>query len=270
MDEFIAENRSHWEEAAMIHPETATYDVEAFLDGETTLSPIEREELAHVEGKRLLHLQCHFGLDTLSWAREGAIVSGLDFAENAIETARALAREAGLADRATFVCGDIYDAPHVLEDQFEVVITTYGVLGWLPDLDRWADAVTEVLEPGGTFYLAEFHPITTTLEFEFDGGRTGFPYPYFTPEKPLTWEDDGTYAAEDAEMEHGTTHHWPHGLGEILSALLSAGLDFQEVSEHTRSPWEQYPGMEADEDGLYQFEDVDIPLLFSVRAVKPR
>lgn len=276
MDDHVAENRDHWEEASSFHPETDAYDVAAFLDGASTLTPIEREEIGDVAGKRLCHLQCHFGLDTLSWAREGAAVTGLDFAAEGVDRARDLAEEAGLADRATFVRGNVFDAPAVLaahpdvaDHRFEVVFTSYGALVWLPDLDRWAEAVAAVTEPGGTVYLAEFHPLLSTLEFAFDGGRTGFPYPYFTPDEPLTWEGGGTYADEDAEMTHGTTHEWPHGVGEILTALLDAGLELEFVHEHPRTPWRQFDGMVQDADGLWYFEDVDLPLVLSVKAVRP-
>ena len=270
MDEYVEANRRHWEEASRFHPETEAYDVEGFLHGETTLTPIERAEVGDVDGVDLCHLQCHFGLDTLSWAREGATVTGIDFATAGIECARELAVETGLDDRATFVQGEVADAPAVLDERFEVVFTSYGVLAWLPDLDRWAEAAAAVTEPGGTFYFAEFHPILSTLDVDFDGSETGFPYPYFTPEEPLTWADEGTYADESAEMDHGTTHNWPHGVGEILTALLDAGFDLEFVHEHRRTPWEQFPGMVEDGDGLYRFPDIDLPLVLSVRAERPR
>ncbi|WP_290815951.1 bifunctional 2-polyprenyl-6-hydroxyphenol methylase/3-demethylubiquinol 3-O-methyltransferase UbiG [Halovivax sp.] len=271
MGDFVEENRAYWEEAAAHHPTTDYYDVEAFLDGESSLWPLEREEVGDVEGKRLCHLQCHFGLDTLSWAREGAAaVTGVDFAAEAIELARELAAEAGLADRTRFVRTNVYDLPEILDERYDVVFTSYGVLGWLPDLDRWADVVSHVLEPGGTFYIAEIHPTSSMLPWDFDGETATFSYPYVTRDEPLTFDDGATYADEEADLEHARTHNWNHGLGEILTALLDAGLELDFVREHRFTTWEQFPdAMARGDDGYWRLDgDVDLPLLFSVRARK--
>lgn len=270
MDDYLAENHAHWEDAAAAHPGTDHYDVESFLAGETTLRSVEREAVGDVSGKRLLHLQCHFGLDTLSWAREGAEATGVDFSGTAVETARELAVETGLDDRASFVRSDIYDLPSVHDDRYDVVVTTYGVLGWLPDLRGWAEVATSFLEPGGSFHLVEIHPITMTLPFDFDGGEARFEYPYFTTEEPLTWEGPGTYADESLDLDHDRSHNWPHGVGEILTALLDAGLELESVREHPFACSEQFPGMVEGEDGYWRFEaDVDLPLLLSVAARRP-
>lgn len=273
MDEYIEENRRHWEEASRFHPETEYYDVESFLEGETTLSSLEREELGDVTGKRMLHLQCHFGLDTLSWARAGAEVTGIDISTEAIETARELAAEVGLEDRARFVASDVYDLPEILDERYDVVFTSYGVLLWLPDIDRWAGIAAEFVAPGGTFYLVEFHPLTMTLPRDFDGGKALFEYPYFTPEEPLTIDRPGTYADEDAEMEHRTRYWWLHSVGEVVTALLDAGFDLEFVHEHPFIPattWKAFPGLVEDE-GFWRFEtEIDIPLLLSVKARKPK
>lgn len=267
MNEYVRENRDHWEEAAKIHPKTDFYDVESFLDGESTLLPIEREELDDVSGTDLLHLQCHFGLDTLSWAREGATVTGVDFATRAVETARELATEAGLDDRASFVEANVYDLPEVHDARYDVVFTSYGVLGWLPDVEAWAEVVAEFLRPGGVFYLAEIHPFTNVLHWEFDGEVGRFEFPYSTADSPITLEGDGTYADAEVDMEHGRTHNWTHGLGEILTALLDAGLELEFVHEHDVGCFEQFDGMVKDGDGYWRFEaDVDVPLTVSVKA----
>jgi SAM-dependent methyltransferase len=272
MDEYVEENRRHWEDAASHHPDTDHYDVEGFLDGETTLSRLERRELGGEvgQGTDLLHLQCHFGLDTLSWAREGADVVGVDFSAVAVETARDLAAEADLADRAEFVESSVYDLPDALDGGFDVVFTSYGVLGWLPDLDRWAEVAARFVRPGGTFYLAEHHPLTETLRWDFDGGKTEFVRPYFTPDEPMTYEGPGTYADYDLELEHDRSHTWPHGLGEMLTALLDAGLSLEFVHEHSFAVEEQFEGMTQDDDGFWRFESgVEIPLTVSIRATKP-
>lgn len=268
-DSYLADNRAHWDEAAAIHPRTDAYDVAGFLDGESSLTPIERAELPDLDGVDLLHLQCHFGLDTLSLARRGATVTGLDFSTEAVETARELAAEANLDDRASFVAANVFDAASATDGEFDVVFTSYGVLDWLPDLDRWAAAVAGTLRAGGTFYLAEFHPFRSLLPLAFDGGETTLDGTYETPAEPLTFDEDGTYADEEAELEHTRTHFWPHGIGEIVTALARAGLRVEFLHEHQRTPWEQFDGMVERADGLYEFPDLEIPLVVSLEATKP-
>ena len=270
--EYLRENREHWEELAEIHPDTEFYDVESFLSGESSLLPLEREELGPLvgEGTTLLHLQCHFGLDTLSWARQGAEVVGVDFSNTAVETARELAGEAGLNDRAEFVESDVYDLPTRLDREFDVVFTSYGVLAWLPDIERWAEVVEEFVAPGGTFYLAENHPLTLCLDEESVPGAFRFAYPYFGGED-LTFDIEGRYADPNAETEHTRTHEFSHSMGEILTALLETDLDIEFVHEH---PWSEFPAldaMEADDEGRYWLPglDHDLPFLFSVRARMP-
>jgi len=272
VDEYLAENRRHWEDAAAAHPDTDHYDVAGFLDGASSLHALERRELGDevCPGTDLLHLQCHFGLDTLSWAREGVTVTGVDFSREAIATARDLAAEAGLADRATFVESGVYDLPDALDGQFDVVFTSYGVLGWLPDLDRWAEVAASFVRPGGTFYLAELHPLTETLPWDFDGGDAAFVRPYFTPAEPSTYEGPGTYADYDLELEHDRSHTWPHALGEILTALLDAGLALEFVHEHPFAVEEQFEGMTRGDDGHWRFESgIEVPLTVSVKATNP-
>lgn len=270
---YLAENRAHWEEAAEHHLRTEAYDMAGFLDGQSTLTPIESAELPPVAGTDVLHLQCHFGLDTLSLARRGATVTGLDFAETAVTTARELATEAGLADRATFVRANVYDAATAVDGQFDLVFTTYGVLDWLPELGPWARAAADCLRPGGTLYLAEFHPFLAVLPWEFDGGETAFdgPYPHVAAETetPETWDTDGTYADPDLELSATRTHFWRHGVGELVTALADAGLRIEFLHEHARTPWEQFDGMRERDDGLYEFPDDDLPLVVSVRATRP-
>lgn len=268
----ISENREHWEELAALHPETEYYDVASFLAGETSLLPLEREELGGAvgPGTSLLHLQCHFGLDTLSWARTGAEVVGVDFADTAVETARELAVEAGLETRSEFIQSDIYDLPEVLDRQFDVVFTSYGVLYWLPDLGAWADVVESFLAPGGTFYLAENHPLTGSLHEDSEPGAMRFGYPYFGGTH-LTVDRDGSYADWDADLEHTRTHEFSHSLGEILTALLETDLELEFVHEHPWSEFRQLAGMEVDDEGRWWLRglDHDLPFVFSVRARKP-
>jgi SAM-dependent methyltransferase len=271
-DEYRRENREHWEELAEIHPDTEFYDVAAFLEGESSLLPLEREELGPLVGKgtTLLHLQCHFGMDTLSWARAGAEVVGVDFSETAVETARELAAETGLDDRAEFVESDVYELPAILDREFDVVFTSYGVLTWLPDIEGWAEVVERFVAPGGVFYIAENHPFTLCLDEESGPDAFRFAYPYFEGEH-LTFDIEGSYADPDADVEHTRTHEFSHSLGEILTALVDTDLDLEFVHEHPWSEFRALDAMEADEEGRYWLPglDHDLPFLFSVRARMP-
>lgn len=270
--EYLRENREYWDELAEIHPGTDFYDVASFLEGESSLLPLEREELGLriEEGTTLLHLQCHFGMDTLSWAREGAEVVGVDFSEAAIETARELATEAGLDDRAEFVESDVYDLPSKLDREFDVVFTSYGVLTWLSDIERWAEVVERFVTPGGTFYVAENHPFTLCLDEESGPEAFRFAYPYFGGEH-LRFDLDGSYADPDADVEHTRTHEFSHSMGEILTALLETDPELEFVHEHPWSEFRQLTGMEPDEEERWWFPGLehDLPFLFSVRATMP-
>ncbi|MFC6733097.1 bifunctional 2-polyprenyl-6-hydroxyphenol methylase/3-demethylubiquinol 3-O-methyltransferase UbiG [Haladaptatus sp. DYSN1] len=269
MDEFQEANRQNWEERAALHPGTDFYDVDGFLAGASTLKPLEREELGDVAGKSLLHLQCHFGLDTLSWAREGATVTGVDFSETAIEKARELRDETGLDAR--FIAANIYDLPAHLDDQFDIVFTSYGVLYWLPDIEGWAAVVAHFLAPGGTFYIAEIHPYTGSLASFDAAGNATFEFPYFHEEDPLRFDEDGSYADPDAEFDHATTYEWFHSMSDILTALLDAGLDIEFVHEHPFATFQMFPTMEQADDGWWYVPglETNLPFTFSLKATKP-
>ena len=262
MTDYIDANRQLWDRWTKLHAASAFYDVDGFKEGNSTLMPVELEELGDVAGKTLLHLQCHFGLDTLSWARAGAVVTGVDFSPDAIEMARSLSDELDIP--ATFLCADIYDLPETPETQFDIVFTSYGVLTWLPDLDRWAQLIARYLKPGGTFYIVEFHPLISMLDD--DGER--ITYPYFRTDEPLRFEGEGSYAASDDGVTQ-TAYEWPHGLGEIVTALLAAGLRLDYLPEFPFSPYHFPPYLEEAEPGRYVWKDrsVTVPLLFSIRAV---
>ena len=179
MTDYLDSNRALWDHWTKLHAASAFYDVDGFKQGTSTLMPVERDELGDVASKTMLHLQCHFGLDTLSWARVGAVVTGVDFSPDAIAMARSLSEELNIP--ATFLCANIYDLSETLDTLFDIVFTSYGVLTWLPDLDRWAQTVAHSLKPGGTFYIVEFHPFVSMLDD--DGERIA--YPYFRAEAPL-------------------------------------------------------------------------------------
>lgn len=269
--EYVEENRAHWDELAEHHPDTDHYDVETFLDGESTLRRLEREEL-DAAGARLLHLQCHFGLDTLSWVRDGgaAHATGVDFAPTAVETARELRDRVGLSpDRARFVESDVYELD--LDVTFDVVFTSYGTIYWLPDLERWAEVVAAHLDPGGTFYVADGHPFATPFHHESTADDLRVAHPYFGTE-PTTTEHDGSYAGWDFGLENRRAHGFAHPLGDIVTSLVDAGLRIEFLREHPWSFFGRFDAMEADDDDRWWLPglEYDLPFTFSLKARAPR
>jgi SAM-dependent methyltransferase len=267
MDERLRANREWWDELVDIHVRSQFYDVDGFKAGRNTLSPIELGELGDVAGKALLHLQCHFGLDTLSWARLGARVTGVDFSPSAIESASELAGELGI--EAEFVEADIYDLPQSLDERFDIVFTSYGVLCWLPDLDRWAAAAARCLRPGGFFYVAEFHPFADV--FDDQSESMIFRYPYFSTNEPFVFQgNEGSYADRTAILRTQTVYSWTHSLGDVVNAVLGAGLSLDFLHEFPYSPEAGRPWMTRSADGLYRAREHDglFPLVFSLKATK--
>ena len=227
------------------------------------------EELGNVAGKTLLHLQCHFGLDSLSWARLGARVTGVDFSDQAIALARSLSQEVGL--EAEFVCSDIYELPQVLAGQFDIVYTSYGVLAWLPDLKNWAAVIAHFLKPGGVFFIAEFHPFAMVFDNSETATGLRIQYPYFHPAEPYKFDVQGSYIDRQAEVNQKVEYEWDHSLGEIVDALLAAGLRLEFLHEYPYCTYAMFPSlMEQCSDGMWRLKEGDgsIPLMFSIRASK--
>jgi SAM-dependent methyltransferase len=272
-DAAFAANRSLWDTWTAIHVGGAFYDLDGFRAGGVRLRPYEIEMVGDVAGKSLLHLQCHFGIDTLSWARLGARVTGADLSPAAIEAARALADELGFAE-ARFVESNLYELPAVLDGEFDVVYTSRGVLGWLPDIRAWAGVVARFLAPGGRFFITEAHPVLQV--FENDGvapGELRLVYPYWEHHDPLTFAVHGSYADPDADAGDEMEHSWDHGLGEIVTALIEAGLRIEALIEHPFLAWkvdflvEDPPG--SGEWRLPPEVQGELPLMFSLVASKP-
>jgi 2-polyprenyl-3-methyl-5-hydroxy-6-metoxy-1,4-benzoquinol methylase len=260
-------NRALWDERVPIHVGSEFYDVAGFLAGTAQiLRPFELQELGDVHGLELVHLQCHFGLDTLSWAREGATVTGLDFSGPAMEAARDLAERAGI--EASFVQSDVYDAQAALDGRtFDVVYTGLGALNWLGDLERWASVVASLLRPGGRLYLSEFHPITDI----FADADLTIVRPYFQDE-PTRWDDEpGTYADMSAQTQHNSTIEWTHTVGAVVSAVIAAGLRLEFLHEHPETLFERWPMLQRGEGGIYRLPDdvPSLPLMYSLAAAKP-
>jgi SAM-dependent methyltransferase len=266
-DSFAA-NRAWWNGVVEIHVHAPMYLTEAFRAGGDTLHPIESGEIGDVRGKSLVHLQCHFGLDTLSLARRGATVTGLDFSAKALAEARALAQDTGIAAR--FVESNVYDAAAALGDTYDIAYVTWGAINWLPDLHRWARVVASVLKPGGFLYLLEGHPAALMLSQQSKDAPLTPTAPYFAHEAPQVVEEDGTYADRDAKLAHTVTHEWAHPISEILDALIAAGLTIEMFHEHDRLAWQLWPCLEYDGNRMYRLPEgkMRLPLSFSIKARK--
>jgi len=267
MDEYLEANRRMWDNLVPIHAASEFYDVEGFKQGKCTLLDIEVEEVGDVTSRSLLHLQCHFGLDTLSWARRGAVVTGIDFSEKAIEMARSLAKETKIP--ASFVRCNLYDLPNHLSREFDIVFTSAGVLTWLPDLCEWGRVIAHFLKPGGIFYLREFHPTAYIFDDEEKAKSPAVRYPYFHSDKPLRFDDQGTYADKNADTRN-VNYEWPHSIGEIINSLINAGLRLEFLHEFPFTSHQSHPFLTRGEDGMWRYNDAphSLPLMYSIRAVK--
>ena len=263
-------NRAWWDERVPIHVGSAFYDVEGFRAGGSTLRPFEVEEVGDVSGKRLVHLQCHFGLDSLSWARAGASVVGLDFSEPAIEAATSLAQETGL--EARFVRANVYDAPEALGgERFEIVYTGLGALNWLPDIERWASIVAELLEPGGFLYVSEFHPFTWVFADE----TLAVEYDYFHNPEGESFDngEQGSYADITVPTRNNSTREWAHTMADVVSAVLGVGLQVELLHEFDYTLFPRFEHLELDAEFLsagvvYRQPQGTprLPLMYSLRA----
>jgi SAM-dependent methyltransferase len=259
----LKENREAWDLRTRVHLDSAFYDVESFKRGRSSLRRLELEELGDVTGRSLLHLQCHFGMDTLSWARLGAKVTGADFSEQAIAVARSLAAELGI--KAKFICANLYDLPDVLEGEFDIVVSTYGILGWLPDLDGWARVIAHFLKPGGKFCIVEIHPIISL--FEEVGGELKVTESLFDS-GPFESETVETYADGLALPAH-TEHNWLWPLGKMVTALCGAGLRIERLRELPVDVRQRLPSMVRGDDGYWRLPGDPLPLLFTCVATRP-
>lgn len=261
-------NRANWDERVKVHLAAESYGLGPLRMGRGRLTPIEEAEIGSVNGLRILHLQCHFGRDTLALAQRGATVVGLDFSVPAIAAARALAAELGLTDRAHFIEADLYDAPRVVPGSFDLVFVNWGAINWLPDLRRWAEIVAQFLNPCGGLYLAEGHPCAHVFDDEtrMPDGMPGYYIPYFVGQ-PLRFDDARDYADDSVRLENATTYEWLHPLGEIVTSLLDAGLILKWLHEHDSVPWPMFEQLTKDTNGMYHWPDERwLPLAFSLRA----
>jgi 2-polyprenyl-3-methyl-5-hydroxy-6-metoxy-1,4-benzoquinol methylase len=259
---YIDINKNAWNEKTAVHVASDFYNMEAFLNGQTSLMDIELQLLGDVSGKKILHLQCHFGQDTISLAKMGASSTGVDLSDKAIEKATELATQ--MKADATFICSDIYDLPNHLDEKFDIVFTSYGTIGWLPDLDKWAKVVSHFLKPGGKFIFAEFHPIV----WMFDENFKEVFYSYFNVETIIE-NIEGTYADKEAPIKNQTIS-WNHSLTEVFSSLLQNNLEITSFSEYDYSPYNCFNQTEEFEKGKFRIKHLQnkIPIVYSLTAIK--
>ena len=259
---YFETNRNTWNARVEIHAQSEMYDLEAFKKGKTSLMRYELDALGNVSGKSLLHLQCHFGQDTLSWSRLGAKCTGVDISDKGIALAKTLNTALNLD--AEFVCCNVLDTSKYVAKPFDIVFTSYGVIGWLPDLKPWGKMIAERLCPGGTFFIAEFHPIVWM--FDYLNGEPKMKFGYMQDE-PIYEEYRGTYADKNAKIiskEYG----WNHGLGAVVNALTEAGLHINYLNEYHESPYNVLPDLLKTEFGMYTTKDKLYPLIFCLKATK--
>jgi SAM-dependent methyltransferase len=267
-------NREIWDEWARHHASSEFYDLEGFRRGTDHLRPHEVADVGDVRGKSLLHLQCHLGTDTLSWARRGASVVGVDFSPRSIETARHLAAATGLTGE--FVTSDIYRLPDVLSGEFDIVYTSRGVIGWLPDLERWAQVVFHFLRPGGFFYLTEIHPVARMFRNDSRVRDLQFRYNYFPTDQPLRFpvERSGSYANRNDQVEErgdDMIYAWTHTMGEVVTSLATVGLRIDLLREFPFCDWElSFLQKRHSHEWVPRPEvQAQVPLSFALKATKP-
>jgi SAM-dependent methyltransferase len=267
MDKYRSANLAMWDELVAIHAQSEMYALKEFKRGKNKLNSLERKEVGSVKGKSMLHLQCHFGMDTLSWARLGARVTGVDFSSKAIALAQSLSSELNIPGR--FICCELNNLPKHLDEKFDIVFTSYGVLCWLPDLKKWAELIARYLKPGGMFYIVEAHPFAYVFESEGEVKDFQVGYSYFQ-KTPLRFEGDGDYADPDAHRKQKVDFEWMHSLGEIANSLINAGLQIEFIHEFPFICWKEFPFLVKSSDGNYHLPKgmPSVPLTFSLKALK--
>lgn len=271
LDDYRAANLANWNERVAGHVGPGGYNLTDLLEDPAYVSDVvdfDRDVFGDVTGKTLLHSQCHIGTDTLSWAKLGARVTGLDFSSEALAVARDLAARGGWD--ATFVETEFSDAPRHIDGGFDLVYTGVGAINWLPDMQEWARILAGFLEPGGRFYLREMHPMLGTLDDERDDETLQVVHPYFNTGTPLRWVEDTSYVGT-ATLTNTVNYEWPHSIAEVVTALIDAGLVIDRLDEHTHLDWRFFPWMEQEGERFVLPDDrrLLVPLQYSVLAHKP-
>lgn len=259
---YIEINRQTWNNKVDSHLKSEFYNIQNFIKGKTSLNSIELELLGDIKGKTVLHLQCHFGQDSISLSRLGAEVTGVDFSDKAIDSAIQIAND--IDSNTKFICCDIYDLPSHLDNQFDIVFTSYGTIGWLPDLDRWAKIISKYLKPNGKFVFVEFHPVVWMFDEEFNK----IAYRYFKSE-PIIETEIGTYADKKADLSQSTIT-WNHGLSEVVNSLIRNGIEIVSLDEFDYSPYNCFNNAIEFEVNKYRIKHLNnkIPMVYSILGRK--
>lgn len=262
MENYLDINKNSWNAKVEPHLKSDFYFVDEFLKGRTSLNSIESQLLGDIQGKSILHLQCHFGQDSISLSRLGAKVTGIDLSDKAIETAKKLAEKCNTDTE--FICTDVYNLPNVLDRKFDIVFTSYGTIGWLPDLNKWAKVINHFLNPDGKFIMAEFHPAV----WMFDDDFTKVSYNYFN-EKPIIETYEGTYADQSADIVQEYVM-WNHSLAEVLQNLINNQLEVKIFQEFDWSPYPCFRHVEEFEKGKWRIPQFGnkLPLVYALAAQK--
>lgn len=272
--EIDAANLAYWNELAEVHSkDDGGYRVAEFLAGQSILDPLLVSELGSVEAKSLLHLQCHFGLDSLCLARLGAEVTGIDYAKKAIALARQLSENSGVPGR--FVHGKVEDAPDLIEGQFDLVFTSWGAICWLPDLTRWAQVIAHFLKPGSTFYMIDGHPLANAINHTAPSDRPGnlaLRYSCLSQAEAMEWHEENDYVNSGAQLKNRQIFDWNHDIGTVVTALCQAGLTIEFLHEHPVIAWQAFPDLVEQDRYFYALPEgfPRIPLSFSLKAGKAR
>ena len=263
---YFETNLKRWNELVDINVKSKMYDLEAFLSGKTSLLPIELEEVGDVVEKFLLHLQCHFGMDTLSWARLGAKVTGIDFSDKAISFARELSNK--LKIPARFIQSNVYNVPQILNEEFDIVFTSYGTICWLPDLVEWAQIISKCLKSGGLFYIIDGHPFGFIIDEKQKPFKVGFNY--FSEGKPVFFHEGSAYADTSADLKNQASYQWDHPMSDIINALIKADLEIEFLHEFPYTFFNIHPNMKERDDGYWEFTNYEfnVPMMFSIKAHK--
>lgn len=261
-ENYIEINRQSWNNKTNIHIKSEFYDLDNFMKGNSSLNDIELDLFGDLNLKKVLHLQCHFGQDTISINRMGAEITGVDFSDRAIQSAKQIAKETN--STASFICCDIYDLPNHLDQQFDIIYTSYGVIGWLPDLDKWASIISKFLKPNGKLIFVEFHPVV----WMFDSNFEKIFYRYFNS-GAIIESESGTYADKSAEItqEYIT---WNHSISEVINSLIKNGLQIDQFNEYDYSPYNCFNKTSETEPKKYRIKHLEnkIPMVYSIVATK--
>lgn len=262
MEDYIEINKKTWDSKVETHFESDFYDVKSFLNVKSSLTAIDLELLGEIKGKKTLHLQCHFGMDSISLSRLGAKVTGIDFSEDAINKAKELAKSAN--EDTQFLVSDVYNLPNVLNEKFDLVYTSFGVIGWLPDLKKWAEVISHFLKPDGELVFAEFHPVIWMHDDDFEEVK----YSYFN-EEPIVETYEGTYADPNASIVNHTMT-WNHAISEVLENLLESGLELTSFKEYNYSPYPCFRHIEEFEEGKWRIKKFGnkLPMVYGLKAKK--